>query len=159
MRGPTPVPATSTAFVTRVEADRDQLGEILGAGVLGLDQLNAALLGHLWSIDEVDRDLGVAREDSDQDGDTEQAGVVLGEFAAKLDRNPVDRPLGEPLGKAAEFFAERHEGPSASISSGRTAAMLTALVTTPPFNAAVTVRAVTTPARSCASAVEAPRWG
>ena len=37
--------------------------------------------------------------------------------------------------------------------------MLTALVTTPPVSAAVTCSAVTTPARSCASAVEAPRCG
>ena len=37
--------------------------------------------------------------------------------------------------------------------------MLTALVTTPPVSAAVTCSAVTTPARSWASAVEAPRWG
>ena len=37
--------------------------------------------------------------------------------------------------------------------------MLTALVTTPPLSAAVTCSAVTTPARSWASAVEAPRWG
>ena len=35
--------------------------------------------------------------------------------------------------------------------------MLTALVTTPPVSAAVTCSAVTTPARSWASAVEAPR--
>ena len=37
--------------------------------------------------------------------------------------------------------------------------MLTALVTTPPVSAAITCSAVTTPARSCASAVEAPRCG
>ena len=37
--------------------------------------------------------------------------------------------------------------------------MLTALVTTPPLSAAITCSAVTTPARSCASAVEAPRCG
>ena len=37
--------------------------------------------------------------------------------------------------------------------------MLTAVVTTPPVSAAVTCSAVTTPARSCASAVEAPRCG
>ena len=37
--------------------------------------------------------------------------------------------------------------------------MLTALVTTPPVRAAVTCSAVTTPARSWASAVEAPRCG
>ena len=37
--------------------------------------------------------------------------------------------------------------------------MLTALVTTPPVSAAVTCSAVTTPARSWASAVEAPRCG
>ena len=37
--------------------------------------------------------------------------------------------------------------------------MLTAVVTTPPVSAAVTCSAVTTPARSCASSVEAPRWG
>ena len=37
--------------------------------------------------------------------------------------------------------------------------MLTALVTTPPVSAALTCSAVTTPARSCASAVDAPRCG
>ena len=78
--------------------------------LLRLDQLDAAFLGHLRRVDEVDRLLGVTGEDPDQDGDAEQPRVVLGELAAKLDRDPVDRALAETLGEAAELFAERHEG-------------------------------------------------
>ena len=54
--------------------------------LLGLDQLDAALLGHLRRVDEVDRLLGVAGEDPDQDRDAEQARVVCGDAAAELDR-------------------------------------------------------------------------
>ena len=78
-------------------------------GVLGLDQLDPALLGHLRRVDQVDRLLGVAGEDPDEDGDAEQAGVVVGDAAAELDRDAVDRALAEALGEAAELFAERHE--------------------------------------------------
>ena len=81
-----------------------------GAGLLGLDQLDPALLGHLRGVDEVDRLLGVAGEDPDQDGDPEQAGVVGGDPAAELGGDPVDRAVAEALGEAAELFAERHEG-------------------------------------------------
>jgi hypothetical protein len=45
------------------------------------------------------------------------------------------------------------------MSSAEIAGMLTAVETTPPVNAATTCSAVWTPARSCASAVEAPRCG
>ena len=78
-------------------------------GVLGLDQLDPPLLGHLRRVDEVDRLLGVAGEDADQDGDAEQAGVVGGDPAAELGGDPVDRAVAEALGEAAELFAERHE--------------------------------------------------
>ena len=68
-------------------------------------------------------------------------------------------PSPRPWARRPSFSQSGTKGASASISSGRTAAMLTALVTTPPVSAAVTCSAVTIPARSCASAVEAPRWG
>ena len=45
------------------------------------------------------------------------------------------------------------------MSSALIAGMLTAVETTPPVSAATTCSAVCTPARSCASAVEAPRCG
>ena len=45
------------------------------------------------------------------------------------------------------------------MSSAQTAGMLTAVETTPPVSAATTCSAVWTPARSCASVVEAPRCG
>ena len=77
MRGPTPVPETPASWSP--DPHRDQLGEVLGAGVLGLDQLDPPLLGHLRRVDEVDRLLGVAGEDPDEDGDPEQAGVVGGD--------------------------------------------------------------------------------
>ena len=50
-------------------------------------------------------------------------------------------------------------GPSTSMSSGLIAGMFTAVETTPPVSAATTCSAVCTPARSCASVVEAPRCG
>ena len=68
-------------------------------------------------------------------------------------------PSPRPWARRPSFSQSGTKGASASIASGRTAAMLTALVTTPPVSAAVTCSAVTTPARSCASAVEAPRCG
>ena len=45
------------------------------------------------------------------------------------------------------------------MSSGAIAGMFTAVETTPPVNAATTCSAVCTPARSCASVVDAPRCG
>ena len=45
------------------------------------------------------------------------------------------------------------------MSSALTAGMLTAVETTPPVSAATTCSAVCTPARSCASVVEAARCG
>ena len=50
-------------------------------------------------------------------------------------------------------------GSSTARSSPWTVGMLTAFVTRPPVSAATTCSAVTTPARSCASVVEAPRCG
>ena len=64
----------------------------------------------LRSVDEVDRLLGVAGEDPDQDGDPEQAGVVLGDPAAELDLDPVDGAVAEALGEPAELLAQRDEG-------------------------------------------------
>ena len=50
-------------------------------------------------------------------------------------------------------------GPASSISSGPMLGMFTAFETTPPVSAATTCSATCTPARSCASVVEAPRCG
>ena len=50
-------------------------------------------------------------------------------------------------------------GPSTSRSSPRIEGMLTAFVTTSPSSAAATCSATITPARSCASAVDAARCG
>ena len=117
-------------------------------------------LGQVRGVDEVDGLLGVAREDPGEHGDAEQAGVLLGEAAAELDLDPADGAVAEALGEASRASRQSGtNGASASITSGRTAAMLTAVVTTPPVSAAVTCSAVTTPARSWASAVEAPRCG
>ena len=55
--------------------------------------------------------------------------------------------------------ASGRNGPSTARASGPTAGMLTADVTTPPVRAAATCSATTTPARSWASSVEAPRCG
>ena len=68
-------------------------------------------------------------------------------------------PLPRPWASRPSFSHSGTNGASASISSGRTAAMLTALVTTPPESARRTWSAVIVPARSCASAVDAPRCG
>ena len=68
-------------------------------------------------------------------------------------------PLPRPAPSRPSFSHRGTKGASASIVSGRTAGMLTALVTTPPVSAATTCSAVTIPARSWASAVEAPRCG
>ena len=62
----------------------------------------------------------------------------------------------------ASWPSLRHSGtngPSSSWSSAEMAGMLTAVDTTPPVSAATTCSAVCTPARSWASAVEAPRCG
>ena len=56
-------------------------------------------------------------------------------------------------------WASGTNGPSTSMSSADTAGMFTAVETTPPVSAATTCSAVCTPARSCASAVLAPRCG
>ena len=56
-------------------------------------------------------------------------------------------------------FASGRKGPSTARASGPTDGMFTADVTTPPVSAAATCSATTTPARSWASSVDAPRCG
>ena len=97
-----------------------------------------AILGHRRRVDEVDGLLGVAGEDADEDGDPEQARVVLGDPAPERDLDAVERPVARaPWARRPSFSHSGTNGASASIASGRTAAMLTALVTTPPVSAAL----------------------
>ncbi len=57
------------------------------------------------------------------------------------------------------FAASGTNGPSTSRSSAPITGMFTAFVTSPPSSAAATCSATITPARSCASPVEAARCG
>ncbi len=157
---PDPGPGDLDRVLAVAEADRDQLVEVLGARVLRLDQLDPAFLRHLRRVDEVDLLLGVAREDHRR-GRRFRAGACRRRRSGRGIRPRPDRPspVPRPCASRPSFSQSGTNGASASISSGRTAAMLTALVTTPPVSAAVTCSAVTMPARSWASAVEAPRCG
>ncbi len=110
LRGPTPVPATSTVSLAGVQADDDQLSEVLRDRVAGLHQLDAALLGHVRAVDQVDGLLGVAGEDPHQRGDAEDASVLVREPAAELDLDPVGRSLAERLREPPELLAEGDEG-------------------------------------------------
>ena len=68
-------------------------------------------------------------------------------------------PSASAIASRASRSTSGRNGPSTSMSSGEIAGMLTAVETTPPVSAATTCSAVCTPARSCASVVEAPRCG
>ena len=94
-------------------------------------------------------------------GSVEQARVALGDPAEVLDLDALDSTaLGQRRGDAAEPLRERDErAEDLHVLGALTAGTLTAVVTTPPVRAATTCSAVCTPARSCASAVEAPRCG
>ena len=89
----------------------------------------------------------------------EQAGVALGDPAQVLDLDALDACRPARAAIRPSRCASGTNGPSTSMSSALTAGMLTAVETTPPVRAATTCSAVCTPARSCASAVEAPRCG
>ena len=84
-------------------------------------------------------------------------------WSASVPRNSTStrdtEPLPSPWARRPSFSHSGTKGATASIASGRTAAMLTAFVTTSPASAARTCSAVITPARSCASSVEAARCG
>ena len=112
----------------------------------------------LERVDEVDV-LLLAGEHAAQRGEREQARVALGDPADVLDLDPVDATArGEAASRPRRPTSGRN-GLSASASSGAIAGMLTAVETTPPVSAATICSAVCTPARSCASVVEAPRCG
>ena len=68
-------------------------------------------------------------------------------------------PPESPAASRPSFEASGRNGPSTSMSSARACGMLTALETNPPVSAAATCSATITPARSCASWVDAPRCG
>src|SRR3954469_7566977 len=56
-------PGDLDRLLAGVESYDDQLGEVLGGGVARLGQLDAPLVGHVGSVDQVHRLLRVARED------------------------------------------------------------------------------------------------
>ena len=68
-------------------------------------------------------------------------------------------PRASSSAKRPRLAASGRNGPSTSRSSAPTDGMLTAFVTRPPSSAAATCSATITPARSCASSVEAARCG
>src|SRR5215218_4767482 len=125
------------------DADDDQLGEVLRRAFGRLDELDPALLRQLRGVHEVPSRLVSCS--------------VMRPRSSTSTRPPA--PPARPVARRPSFSQSGTKGASASIVSGRTATMLTALVTTPPVSAAFTCSAVTRPARSCASAVDAPRCG
>ena len=71
----------------------------------------------------------------------------------------TELPSASAIARRPSFLASGRKGPRTSMSSAATAGMLTAVETTPPASAATTCSALWYPARSVASAVEAPRCG
>src|SRR5689334_6322160 len=96
-------------LVAGMEPHDHQLREVLGDRVAGLDELDAALLGHVRAVDQIDGLLGVAGENPDEGRDAEDACVLVGEAATELDHDAVRRSFAERLREAAELLAERHE--------------------------------------------------
>ena len=149
------------ALLAADERDAHELGEVARAGARRLARDDPALGGDRRRVDLVDVLLGLAGEDAEQHRGRQRAAVAVGEPAEVLDLDAVDRAvLGERRRRAGR--ALRHSGrngPSTSRSSAATAGTLTAVVTLPPVSAATTCSAAWKPARSVASAVEAPRCG
>ena len=92
-----------------LQADDDQLGEVLRDRIARLEQFDPALLRHVRAVDEVDRLLRVTGEDPDQRRDAEDSGVLIGEPAAEFHFHPVRGALAERLGEPAELLAEGYE--------------------------------------------------
>ena len=85
---------------------------------------------------------------------------MLRELAVAPRSRAAARPRRRaPSRSRPSFAASGMNGPSTSRSSAPTVGMLTAFVTRPPSSAATTCSATITPARSCASSVEAARCG
>ena len=110
LRGPTPVPATSTDSSPVSSRTTTSSVKSSESGVPRLDQLDPALLGHMGAVDQVDGLLGVAGEDPDERGDAEDPRVLIGQAASELHLDAVGRTLPQRLGQPAELLAERHEG-------------------------------------------------
>ena len=92
--------------------DADEVGEVARDELLGLGDLDPALLGQRGRVDEVDLLLGVAREDAVERGEGEQARVAAREVAEVLALDALDAAaLGERGGEAAEALHERQVGP------------------------------------------------
>ena len=145
--------APSAVTATRLVKSRDD-------AALLLDDLDAAVGGDQRRVDVVDGLVGVALERAVQRRDREQPRVVVGELAVHLDRRACGRRgPASSIAKRPSFAASGMYGPSTSRSSAPTVGMLTAFVTSPPSSAAATCSATITPARSCASSVDAARCG
>ena len=92
------------------DGDAHEVGEVARAGLLGLGDLNPALLRHRGGVDVVDLLLGVAGEHAVEDGDRQQAVVALGDAAEELDLDAVDRAaFRERRPDAPELLAQRQE--------------------------------------------------
>ena len=74
-----------------------------------------------------------------------------------MDRRSTEGACANPIPNRPRRSHSGRNGRSTSMSSAPTEGMFTAVETTPPVSAATTCSAVWMPARSCASAVEAPR--
>ncbi len=90
------------------DRDADEVGEVAGDELLGLGDLDPALLGQRRRVDEVDLLLGVAVQHALERGEREQARVAAREVAEVLALDALDaRALGERGGEAAEALHER----------------------------------------------------
>ena len=118
------------------------------------------LLGHRPRVDEVDRLVGAGREGA----------LITADVSRRVScsaSEPPDRPprsaraaaSHRPTASRPSCAASGRCGPSTSMSSAPHLGDVDGVGTNSPRSAATTCSATTTPARSCASWVDAPRCG
>ncbi len=150
------------ALVAADDGDADEVGEVArlrcSSSPTTSIPRSSAMAGALTSLTSSSV---CAAEDAEQRRRW-RAGACRGRRCGPATR-PRSRSTSSPAASAtASRPSWRHSGtngPSTSRSSAATAGTLTAVVTTPPVSAATTCSAAWKPARSVASAVEAPRCG
>ncbi len=116
------------------------------------------LCGRGAGVDEGDRDGAHRGEGALERRQHQRADGVLGHPTLGPNRDLIWEPMCQGDEHAAQTLGQGKEGAHLLATSGPRST-LTALSTSSPLRAAATERATSTPALSCASTVEAPRWG
>ena len=157
--GPDGRPGDLDVLRSRADDDADEVRVVLRSGEALLGDVDPALGRDQGRVHLVHGLVDSTLERAVQRCDRQESRVVLRERAVDGDGDARGHAPASAIARRPSFAASGTNGPRISSSRGSTTGMLTAVRTTSPSSAAATCSAITTPARSCASAVDPARCG